>query len=305
MICEINSHMNDLTNIQLFVRVVEEGSFSAAARAFGNTPSSVSKQISQLERDLNARLFNRTTRKQSLTEAGEVYFQHVRQIVADVKEARHAVNKLTDAPSGNLQITTEPDFAAINIAPILPEFMNLYPEINVRITMDTNKVDILQKGIDLAIRIGHPKDSSHIVRKITTSQSLICASPTYLKKHGTPTHPNDLISHNCLSYRTAPGKKTWNFSSNNKQLDVPISSTINANSILFLRSMALADMGIVTIPKWIIRDQVKNKELVPILSEYKMVPESTPINAIYPNKTYLAPKVRVFIDFLCEKLKKI
>ncbi len=295
--------MNNASNIQLFVRVVEEGSFSAAARQLGQTPSSVSKQISQLEEELNARLFHRTTRKQSLTEAGEIYYQHARQIVTDVREAKLAVSNLTQAPSGSLYITAEPDLAQTYLAPILAEFLEKHPEVNIRISMSAARIDILEKGIDLAIRMGHLEDSSLIARKIAISQSVICASPTYLKTNGTPKHPEDLANHNCLSFRTAPGKKEWNFTKEASEINVPIKGRVNVSSLVFLRTLLLEHIGIAMMPTWIIKDELKKKQLIPLLTDYPLNPPNTPITAIFANNRHLAPKVRVFIDFLSEKLK--
>ena len=190
--------MNALLNPGLFVRVVDEGSFSAAARFLGITPSSVSRQVSQLEDELGARLFHRTTRKQSLTETGEIYLRHARRIVADLEEARLAVRRLVDTPSGSLHVTAEADFAVAFVAPILPEFFDRYPEVQLRLSMSAGRMDLVDSGIDLAIRMGHLDDSSLIARKIAVSRSLLCASPAYLAKHGRPTHPRELEAHSCL-----------------------------------------------------------------------------------------------------------
>jgi len=291
--------------MQLFVRVVQEGSFSATARALGVMPSSVSRQITQLESELGARLLNRTTRKQSLTESGEIYFQHARRIVADLEEARLAVSRLTGAPSGSLHITVEADFALAFIAPILPDFLERYPEVQVRLFMSAGMMDLLDSGIDLAIRIGQLDDSSLIARKIATSRSLVCASPAYLKRYGTPTHPAELETHSCLSFRTQPGKNYWHFKLPGGSLEVPISGRLNANSLVFLRDAALATQGIVMIPIWIIRDELKHGHLVPLLEDFPLIPPSTPIHAVFMHNRHLAPKVRVFVDFLAERMEKL
>ena len=191
------SQMSELSNTQLFVRVVEEGSFSAAARFLGVTPSSVSRQVSQLEGEFGVRLFHRTTRKQSLTEAGEIYFQHARRIVADLEEARLSVSRLTDTPSGSLYITVEADFALVHVAPIQPDFLDRYPEVQIRISMSAGLMDLVDSGIDLAIRIGHLDDSSLIARKIAMSCSLVCASPGYLEQHMA-------ILRSSMSHRSCP-----------------------------------------------------------------------------------------------------
>ena len=297
--------MNELSNLQLFVRVVEEGSFSAAARFLGITPSSVSRQVSQLEKELDARLFHRTTRKQSLTETGEIYFQHARRIVADLDEARLAVNRLTDTPTGSLHITAEADFAVAFIAPTLPDFLDRYPAVQIRLFMTSGQMDLIDGGIDLAIRVGHLEDSSLIARKIATSRSLLCASPAYLETHGTPTHPSELTTHSCLSFRVKPGKNCWSFKLAQDTVDVPISGRLNTNSLTFLRSIALASRGIIMIPTWMVRDELRLGHLVPVLEGFSLEPSSTPINAVFANNRHLAPKVRAFVDFIAERMETL
>lgn len=297
--------MNELSNLQLFVRVVEEGSFSATARSLGVTPSSVSRQVSQLEDELGTRLFHRTTRKQSLTETGKIYFQHARRIVADLDDARLAVSQLMDTPSGSLHVTVEADFAVAFIAPILADFLDRYPEVQVRLSMTSNKMDLIESGFDLAIRIGHLEDSSLIARKIAMSCSLLCASPTYLAERGTPTHPSELAEHCCLSYRTNPGKNYWRFKQAQDTLDVPITGPVNADSLVFLRNTALGARGIIMIPTWMIRDELKHGNLVPLLEDFPLEPPSTPIHAVFAHNRHLAPKVRAFVDFLAERMETL
>ncbi len=297
--------MSEISNIQVFVRVVEDGSFSATARFLRITPSSVSRQISQLENELGARLFHRTTRKQSLTEAGEIYFQHSRRIVTDFDAARLAVNQLTNTPSGSLHITVEADFAQAFIAPVLSDFLDHYPDIQVRLSMSAGLLDLVDSGIDLAIRFGHLDDSSLIARKIAASHSRVCASPKYLELHGTPTHPGELATYSCLSFRTALGKNYWKFNTPEGELDVPISGRISANSVAFLRKAALGGLGIIMIPTWMIHDDLKHGHLIPLLEDFPLIPPSTPVNAVFAHNRHLAPKVRVFVDFLAEQMNKL
>ena len=297
--------MNEFSNMQLFVLVVQEGSFSAAARALGITPSSVSRQVSQLEGELSARLFQRTTRKQSLTEAGRIYFQHAERIIADLKIARLAVNRLTDTPSGSLHITVEADFALAYIAPILSDFLELYPKINIRISTSVGMVDLVDSGIDMAIRIGHLDDSSLIARTIAVSRSVVCASPAYIERYGSPTHPSDLEEHNCLSFKVGVGMKYWRFNVREGSLNVPVSGRIGVNSIAFLRSVALEAQGIIMVPQWVIRDELSQGKLVPLLEDYPLEPASTPIQAVFAHNRHLAPKVRAFVEFLVERMKML
>lgn len=294
--------MNNISNIQLFVRVVEEGSFSAVARSMGVTPSAVSRQISQLEKELGGRLFQRTTRKQSLTEAGEIYFQHADRLVEDIEVAKLAVKKLTDKPSGSLRITAEADFALRFIEPLLPEFLKLYPEIQVCLHMSSIQLDLIDENLDLALRIGHLENSSLTARKLGDSNSVICASPAYISKHGEPSHPSDLQAHSCLSFNTKVGVNRWRFETTSNSINIPIKGCLKVNSLSFLRKAALKDLGIIMIPRWMIQDELKQKRLLPILQEFSILQPSTPINAIFTNKRQLAPKTRAFINFLTERL---
>lgn len=296
--------MNNISNIQLFVNVVEEGSFSAVARSMEVTPSAVSRQISQLEKELGARLFQRTTRKQSLTEAGDIYFQHAKRLVDDIEVAKLAVKKLVDKPSGRLRITAEADFALTFIEPILPEFLQLYPEIQISINMNSAQLDLIDENLDLALRIGHLDNSSLTARKLGDSQSVICASPNYLLKHGQPTHPHDLQTHNCLSFNTKISNNRWRFEMANHPIEVPIKGSLSVNSLSFLRKAALKDVGIIMIPKWMVHDELLQESLTPILEAFSIMQPSTPINAIFTNKRQLAPKTRAFIDFLTQRLAK-
>ena len=296
--------MNNISNIQLFVNVVEKGSFSAVARSMEVTPSAVSRQISQLEKELGARLFQRTTRKQSLTEAGDIYFQHAKRLVDDIEVAKLAVKKLADKPSGRLRITAEADFALTFIEPILPEFLQLYPEIQISINMNSAPLDLIDENLDLALRIGHLDNSSLTARKLGDSQSVICASPNYLLKHGQPTHPHDLQTHNCLSFNSKISNNRWRFEMANHPIEVPIKGSLSVNSLSFLRKAALKDLGIIMIPKWMVHDELLQKSLTPILEAFSIMQPSTPINAIFTNKRQLAPKTRAFIDFLTQRLTK-
>ena len=313
--------MNDLSTTALFVKVVESGSFSATARFLEMTPSAVSRQISQLESELGGRLFQRTTRKQSLTEAGEIYFRYAQRLLEELDAAKTAVRQLSDNPSGHLQVTAEADFALAFIQPVLPEFLKLYPNIQLSLHMSTSFQDLIDQHLDVAIRIGHLDDSSLSARKLADSRSVICASPGYLSKYGKPAHPRDLAVHNCLSFRVRSGANSWRFASSEigkegkgeeekeekreekEPINVSITGCIKANALAFLRQSALDDIGIVMMPTWMIRDELEKQHLVPILTDFPTIPSSTPIHAVFPHKRQLAPKVRAFVDFLAEKMQ--
>jgi DNA-binding transcriptional LysR family regulator len=184
--------MEDLNLLRLFVQVTDQGSFSAVARSTRTTPSAISRQISRLEENLGTRLLQRTTRQQELTEAGEIYLRHARQIIEDVDAARHAVTRLSGAPSGVLRVTAEADLAVTLLSPVLPEFLETYPNLRVHVHTSSVMEDLISRGIDVAIRVGHLADSSLIAKRLTMSRSLLVASPEFLRREGAPQHPEDL-----------------------------------------------------------------------------------------------------------------
>jgi len=294
--------MNDIGLLRLFVMVASTGSFSAVARARNTTPSAVSRQISRLEEDLGTRLLQRTTRQQSLTEAGEVLLRHAKQVIADLDAARLAVSNRNATPTGTLRITAESDLAAILLAPLLPEFMAENPELSVRLFTSASLEDLVERSIDVAIRMGHLESSSLVARRLTMSRSLILASPTYLEQRGNPKRPEELALHTCLSFRTGSDQTLWQFNLEGQTLDVPISARLQAASPLVLRNAANAGLGIAMLPNWIVREELSKGSLVPLLAPFPLVPPATPINAVYPSGRNLAGKVRVFIDFISTRI---
>ncbi len=297
--------MTTTADIQLFVKVVGHGSFSETARALSTTPSSVSRQISALEKRLGGRLFKRTTRKQSLTEAGKIYFEHAQKLVNDIEAAEQAVKQLTDTPSGILRVTTTADFANIFIEPLLPKFLETYPDIQVNLHISIDLKDLVGENFDLAIRIGHLEDSNLFARLLSSSRSVVCASNAYLEKYGEPKHPNELTLHNCMSFRTEARSNYWRFETINGEISVPINGRFNVNSLMFLRNSVLADMGIAMIPKWMVQEDLERTRIRQILENFPLNPPSTPISAVFAHNQQLAPKVRVFIDFLSQHIKAL
>ena len=294
--------MDHTAAAQLFVSVVESRSFSAAARQLGVTPSNVSRQISNLETELGSQLLHRTTRNLSLSEAGELYYQSAKKIVAEIEHARNAVGRLAESPAGDLHITIEGDLAVALIAPVLPDFLAQYPKICLRISMSPKILDLVDNGVDLAVRMGHLESSSLVAKKIVMSRSQLYASPCYLSRYGAPVRPEDLEAHQCLSFRISPGRKSWCFETENGIFDAPITSRVNADSIAFLKEMAVAGCGIAMLPAWIVRNELEKGQIVPVLSKFKMAPPETPISAVYPGNRLLAPKVRAFIDYLSARV---
>ncbi|MGQ8364550.1 LysR substrate-binding domain-containing protein [Glaciecola sp. 1036] len=296
------SQINELSNMQVFMRVVKEGSFSATARVLGISPSAVSRQISQLEKELSIRLFSRTTRKQQLTDAGKLYLDHAHSIIDELASVKTRLQELAKSPSGVLKVTAEADFATVFLAPILQDFLAIYPDIQIRLMMNTHLLDLINGGVDMAIRLGHLEDSSLIARKIGESQSLVCASPDYLHKHGIPQTPDDLSHHNCLSFKIDAGKRIWQFKDNNQTYNVEVAGRVYANNLSFIRNIALLGQGIIMVPEWLVRQDFHSGKLQAILTDYTLQPAGLPINAVFANSQQMPVKMRVFIDFLVERI---
>jgi len=221
--------MDSVAGMRILVRVVDSGSFSAAARHLGVAPSSVSRRINELEEDLGAILFARTTRKLNLTEAGQLYYERASSIINDVDEAKLALSQL-GSPSGILRVTVPSGIGRELVVSAVPAFLDEYPAIKIVLSMTDQMVDIVDAGIDVAIRVGRQQDSSFKARKIGESKRVVCASPEYLKNAGIPRTPADLEKHNCVTWRDHPGHNTWAFRGPDGVSKVRVSGSFFAKS---------------------------------------------------------------------------
>ena len=288
--------MQDLNAMAIFARVVESGGFSAAARELGISKSAVSKQVSQLEEQLKARLLNRTTRSLSLTEIGRDFHQRCQRIVAEAEEAVLAVNQLQDEPRGTLRLNLPMSFALDHITPLIPEFIKRHPELGMDMDLDDRVIDMIEEGYDMAVRIARLPDSSMVARKLAPFRAVICATPEYWKEHGKPTRPQDLSEHNCLQYKYLAGGNEWRFKGPKGPLGVKIKGTIRANNGSALHSVLLGGLGVGMLPSFIVGDNLKAGELECVLEDW--METDLGIYAVYPQTRHLSTKVRVFIDFL-------
>lgn len=288
--------------MRVFVQVVKDGSFSAAARSLGCTPSGVSRQISQLEAELGNLLFQRTTRSQRLTEAGRLYFRHAEKILLEMDAAKLMLSQFSNRPSGVIKLSVEPEFAAVCLTPIMAEFLDLYPDITLQIHMSSDMVDLVASDLDLAIRLGHLEDSSLKARKLGESNSVICASPEYLARNGSINHPLELEQQNCLSFRVRSGQRVWTFQDGENKLDVKIEGSVRVNNVSMLRMLAVQSVGVILVPEWAISEELKRRKLVPILDKYPLVPTGLPIHAVFTENRQMPTKVRVFVDYLVTKM---
>jgi DNA-binding transcriptional LysR family regulator len=288
--------VDKLGSLKAFVKVVELGSFSEAGRQLRLSRSAVSKYIADLENDLGVQLLNRTTRRASPTENGQAYFERALTILADLDAADQSVAQLQSTPRGLLRVNAPMSFGTIKLGPILAEFMALYPELRIQLVLSDEQVDPIQGGLDVTLRIAELESSSLIARKITPIERVVCASPDYLNRNGTPAHPNDLRQHNCLTYGFLSTGNQWKLSGKDGDHWIQPSWTLCANNAEVLRDAAVKGCGIALLPVFMAEKELKSGALRVVLSAYKAPPLT--LYAIYPPTRHLALKVRLFIDFL-------
>ncbi|MCY4589111.1 MAG: LysR family transcriptional regulator [Alphaproteobacteria bacterium] len=288
--------MDTLTAMRLYCAVVENGSLAAASRSLGISPSVVSKQLSRLEDRLGARLLNRTTRRISVTEVGSAYFDRCKRIIADVDEAEAAVSLSHLAPRGLLKITAPTTFAHRHVTPHLPQFIELYPEVSIQVQVHDRIADLVDEGLDLAIRIAHLKDSSLIARRLAPNHRSIVATPDYLKRRGIPECPDDLLEHDLVTWGDGNPINDWHFVVNDREQVIRTRSTVTINNGDSILAAVLAGSGLAMLASFMTGEYVQSGRLLPVLDEF--VREDVPIYAVYPSTRHLSPKVRAFVDFL-------
>lgn len=288
--------MDHIKNMTIFVRVVEDGSFSSAARRLNLSPSVVSMHIQALEKRLSVRLVNRTTRKISLTEIGKAYYERCRQILIEVEEADTIATALDSTPRGTLRLNTSPAVAVL-LAPWIAKFSAQYPEVSFDLVTTDRMVALVEEGFDLAIRMIPVQSSSLIMRRLGSCQSVLCGAPDYLVAYGTPRHPADLVQHRCLLYAHHPFGDEWCFTGpDGIEHKVHVSGNLRTNSGEGLRLAAMHGQGLFLAPYPLVVDQLKSGELVPVLSNFSSF--EFLINGYYPHRHYLSAKVRRFLDFV-------
>jgi DNA-binding transcriptional LysR family regulator len=285
------------------VAAVEHGGFSAAARSLGVTPSAISKTITRLETRLGVRLLNRTTRRLTPTAEGETLIARARHILAELDEAEMEVTRTRGAPRGFLRINTLVAFGLHTLPPVLPEFLRRYPEVNVELSVTDRLIDLTDEGVDLAVRSGRLPDSSLVARKICDTERMICAAPWYLKRHGTPRRPEELLGHNCIVIGGYPQLRRWPFDDPQAPggiRTIEVGGNVSANNAENVLQMALLGVGIVRLGDLVIAEHVNARRLVPILADRHHV-EPLPLHAVYPQSRLRSPKVAAMVDFLIEK----
>ena len=295
----------DLSTLQLFVEVVRQGSFAAVARHRDMEPSSVSRAIAALEKELGIRLFQRTTRQISPTESGAMYYERIVPLLEEMKQAISAATEQSGNPQGSLRVTASVSFGLICIVPLLPEFEAAYPDLNVDLVLTDSVLDLVGERIDVAIRLGVMADSSLIAQRLIPTQYFICASPQYLAQHGTPQRPQELPLHECLRFPLSGFRSRWIFKNSTGEIDeVTVQGRTIISSAIALRDCAIAHMGLALLPHWLIQPDLDTGRLVNVFSDYAITATNFDTAAwfVYPSKRYMPLKVKVFMDFLKQSL---
>ena len=290
--------MDRIGEFQVFVAVAESGSFSAAARALHMSPSAISKLIARIEDRTKVRLFDRSTKAAILTREGEAFLQIIQRAIDAMADVDSVASTLSQVPHGTLRIHTMPSFATYQLAPLVPEFMTLYPDLALEFRLGPQFVS-LTDDMDIAIQFGALADSSLVARKIATSRRILCASPDYLAQHGTPLHPDDLQTHQLLNY-SMPGRETWPFFEQGTVRHLEVRSKVSADQANVLLELARAGIGIVRLPEFHIFEECRAGHLVPLLTAFSQ-PEA--IYALFRTRRNLSLRLKVFIDFVENKLR--
>lgn len=292
----------DISNLMiLFVRTVEQGSFSAAARALSLSPSAVSRQIAALEDHLGVRLLNRSSRRVTLTEEGRTFHERCLRIVAEIDEAQAQMAHMAQHVQGTLRVTATVAFAKAHLLPLFPEFLKLYPELALHLELTDRLVDLAEEGVDVAIRFTEQVDDESLVaRRLVHNRRVVVAAPSYLALHGTPRVPEDLLSHNCLRMYAVSSFNDWEFANEDGTRTLEVQGNFEANSADAVYHAALAGLGVARLSLYLVRADLEAGRLVRLLPAYTH--EKADILAVYPHRRNLSPKVRAFVDFLVEHL---
>ncbi|WP_029006982.1 LysR family transcriptional regulator [Azospirillum halopraeferens] len=291
--------MDRLDDMHAFIKVVEARSFTAAADKLGLSKSVVSRRIADLEYRLGARLLNRTTRRLSLTEVGQAFYERCIRILADLEEAERAASDLHATPRGRLKINAPLSFGLLHLAPAIAQFLDAHPAIEIEIDLNDRFVDLIDEGYDVAVRIGRLRDSSLIARRLAPNHRVVCASPAYLEAYGTPATPDDLAGHACLIYTNTPTAEQWQFRHDGETRSVRVSGVLRANNGDMLHAAAVAGRGIAALPTFLCGDSLRAGRLRCLFDDCYF--SESGVYAVYPQNRHLSPKVRAFVDFLAAR----
>jgi DNA-binding transcriptional LysR family regulator len=295
----------ELSTLQIFLEVMRRGSFTAVAREHHLDPSSISRTIAGLEKELDVRLFERTTRRLSPTEAARAYFERMESLVEEMQQVNSFVKDLAGQVKGTLRVSASTSFGQVCLMPLLPKFQAQYPELRVELLLTDAVIDVLSERVDLAVRLGLLADSTLRVQRLMRTDYYVCASPLYLRAYGSPRQPQDLPRHNCLLFALPGFRSRWIFrDQHGVSCDVPVVGRTVISNAIALQNAALAGMGVALLPNWLIDSNLRAGTLVNLFPSYEVT--ATDFNTaawlVYPSRSYLPLKVRVFMDFLKQSM---
>jgi DNA-binding transcriptional LysR family regulator len=291
--------MDTLAAMRIFATVVEAGSFARAAERLDLAKSVVSKHVAALEAHLGVRLLNRTTRRLSLTEAGAAYVERSRELLAEIEALEASVGDMVERPRGLLRINAPVTFGVMHLGAALAAYGRLYPDVRVDLSLSDRIVDLVEEGYDLAVRIAPGLESTLVARRLATTRGVLCASPDYLARRGTPKRPDDLRAHDCLGYSYSSSGDTWRMEGPDGPVAVRLSWTMSANNGDVLVAAAVAGAGILLEPGFIVAPAIAAGRLVPLLTDHRFTEYG--IYALYPHRKHLSAKVRTMVDFLVDR----
>ncbi|KAE9528969.1 LysR family transcriptional regulator [Testudinibacter aquarius] len=289
--------MNNLNDMAAFISSVKSGSFTKAGKQMGLTRSTIGKRIAKLEQRLNVRLLNRNTRNLSLTDEGRLFYERCVAVLEELENAEQCLVQRSIIPGGKLKISAPVTLGRLAVAPLAIRFMQQYPQLEIELSMSDRYVDLVEEGFDVAVRVGTPNpDSGLLARTIGTQRMLTCAAPDYLQQHGEPGSPDDLAAHACLHFIHNGRISAWQFRQHGKPLRFSGSARFSADHGETLISAAVAGLGIVQMPHYLVNHAIASGALQALLADFMI--DAIPIQAVYPSRRQLSPKVRLWIDFL-------
>ena len=293
--------MDEFTRIRTFIKVVEAGSFSAAARDVSSI-SSVARQVKSLEDELGVRLLHRSTRSLSLTDAGRRFYDRVTAISHDLNTALSEAKSLQEDVKGVLRVSLRVTAGMLVVIPALPRLLAQYPELELDITLSDERRDLIANNIDVAVWLGDLPDAEIVARRLSPSRRIVCGSTAYFKRHGIPQTPQDLRDHNCLLFAAPSYRNRWSFARDGKQDDIEVHGSIRSDNGLVLLASGVAELGVIIVQEWMVRNLLAEGRMTRVLSEYTVNPRpgDAELHAVYPSSRGLSRKVRVFVDFLIE-----
>lgn len=293
--------MDEFTRIRTFIKVVETGSFSAAARDVSSI-SSVARQVKSLEDELGVRLLNRSTRSLSLTDSGRHFYERAVAIAHDLDSTLSQVKSLQEEVKGLLRVSLRVAAATTVVVPALPRLLAQYPELQVDISLNDERPELTANNIDVAMWLGEVHDAGIVARPLSASRRIVCGSPPYFEKNGIPATPQDLRHHNCLLFAAPSYRNRWGFTRGGEQEEVEVRGSMRSENDLALLSSGLADLGVIIVHEWMVRHLLADGRMVRVLTEYSVNPRpgDAELYAVYASSRGLSRKVRAFIDFLVE-----